>query len=635
MPKNYTVKEVADILGFSTNSIYSFLKEKRIKGVRFGRGRFRIPEEELSRILHLSKKSEQAIIPPAQPQAPQGDAAFIDIQRRERSDTDAVILPPNIFDWFVGLAAVVAGAGLFLFNSSVVPAGLVQISAVFPVIRIVLVSCGLGIIISSIFTQGRGWHGVFHFALCVTGIANAYALATAGDVDGAFLYGALALVIGFTNIVHLGGIVSIGLYASLIAMLLPLTMVVFPFDSHVQMLSAMLGMPALSMGLLFLAVAIALVTAWWLGYVRSHGMFTGATWILVICDVVAAVWYAYINYWSRSFFLVVVGFFTGLLPYWWQVQQTISRRYTLLLHGMLLVVGSVLTIALFVVYILQQNMWQAREIEFANKIRIAQSQLQSAIQSVESSVAVASGNMDFVDAVTKKDLVNLTSFSKIIYESNPNIRRLVFLDAGGDGIALYPYGTFDEPNFAFRDYFQQAKSSGQPYISDVYQAKADNAGRYIVVVAVPLHDRKGVFSGVMAASVDLDRMSLQLAQIAVASRGEYFVVSDNKGVILSHPNQTLIGSTAPASDPLYRGIRGEAGVIENAMIEKKYGMIAYADVPKLRWAISLRVPSGDVFVLTSVVIWSVFGSVGIILLISIALFSFVERRIVQKKEGGT
>ncbi|MCL4199842.1 helix-turn-helix domain-containing protein, partial [Patescibacteria group bacterium] len=56
MPKTYTVKEVADILGFSTNSIYTFLKEKRIRGVRIGKGRFRIPEEELSRILHLSKK---------------------------------------------------------------------------------------------------------------------------------------------------------------------------------------------------------------------------------------------------------------------------------------------------------------------------------------------------------------------------------------------------------------------------------------------------------------------------------------------------------------------------------------------------------------------------------------------------
>src|SRR3990172_6082229 len=55
MPATYTVKQVAQILGYSTNSIYTFLKEKRIKGVRVGRGRFRIPQFELDRLLLTTK----------------------------------------------------------------------------------------------------------------------------------------------------------------------------------------------------------------------------------------------------------------------------------------------------------------------------------------------------------------------------------------------------------------------------------------------------------------------------------------------------------------------------------------------------------------------------------------------------
>ena len=67
MSETYTVKEVAEILGYSTNSIYTFLKEKRIKGVRVGRGRFRISREEVERLLSLSKNKrdlEQIVTTP-------------------------------------------------------------------------------------------------------------------------------------------------------------------------------------------------------------------------------------------------------------------------------------------------------------------------------------------------------------------------------------------------------------------------------------------------------------------------------------------------------------------------------------------------------------------------------------------
>src|SRR3990167_304165 len=52
MPKTYTVKQVAKILGFSTNTVYKYLDEGKIKATRLGsEGRFRIPEEELIRLV--------------------------------------------------------------------------------------------------------------------------------------------------------------------------------------------------------------------------------------------------------------------------------------------------------------------------------------------------------------------------------------------------------------------------------------------------------------------------------------------------------------------------------------------------------------------------------------------------------
>lgn len=643
MPKTYTVKEVADILGFSTNSIYTFLKEKRIKGVRVGKGRFRIPEEELARILHISKKSAVTTpAPVAAPEAvsarvlkPEGDAAFITPQSSYESGKADDVLVPNIFDWFVGLASLIAGVGLFLFNSSTNSLEIARTALVFPVIRVVLIACGFGVILSSIFAQGRNWHRVFLYALSVLGFVNAFGLARNGDMEGTFLYGGLALIIGVTNAVPFGGIVTIGLYATLMVLLYPVTMVFFPSDTHVQLLSGALHLSAPLMVMGSSIIGIVLLVLFWVGYASNRRLFIAATCLLGLADMVVAVWYAHLQFWSRSFFIIVLGYFTVLLPYWWPLQQKIAKRYKLVLHGLFLVIGSVLIIAVLVVYLLQQNLWNARESEFTNKIKVAQLSLNSAVESVQGSLSVAAQNREFIDTFVKKDLEKLTVFAKIVYESNPNIRRLVFLDKDGNGVALYPYGTFDQPNLSFRDYFIQAKSTGRPYVSNVFQSQADHAGRYVVVVAVPLQDAKGDFAGVIAGSIDLNRVGLQLAQIAADTRGEYFVVTDSKGVILIHPDEKLIGTDVSPGDPMLRGLSGVPGVTHGITLDAFYGMVAYADVPILRWVISLRVPAENVFELSYVSIWCVYGTVVVLLLVGIGIFSYARLRMGQSKEGGT
>jgi hypothetical protein len=124
--------------------------------------------------------------------------------------------------------------------------------------------------------------------------------------------------------------------------------------------------------------------------------------------------------------MVVVGFFTGLLPYWWLLQQHALRRHKIVLHGIFVAIGGILLVTILVISLLQQNVWNSRQAEFLNKIKIAQNELQNATMSVQSSITVASMNAEFVDTLVKKDLPRLTANAKIIYESNPDIRRLVF-----------------------------------------------------------------------------------------------------------------------------------------------------------------------------------------------------------------
>lgn len=647
MPKTYTVKEVADILGFSTNSIYSFLKEKRIRGVRIGKGRFRIPEEELSRILHLSKKAAVIKTPAAAPEIVQavqpitaaalkqeGDAVFMERAGSAGSLHDRGLLTPNIFDWFVGLGAVVAGVGLFVFNSSYTTVEFPRMTLIYPVIRLILIGCGFGMLASSLFSQMRGWKHIFQLVLAGMGFFNAYGLIRGGDIEGGALYGALALIVAVANFVPFGGIVSIGLYVSVVAILYPLVMIFFPADAHMAAFSVFLGLPSPVIGFICLIVAIVVLIGFWLGYAGNRKLFVLAAWIMALGAVGAALWYAHLQYWSRAFFMLVVGSFTALLPYWWPLQQQLSRRYKLLLHGLFLSIGIVMILAVLVVYMLQQSVWAAREREVMNKVHLGHSRVRNAAESVQSALVVAASNTDFATAMQAADVASLNKYGKIIYESNSNIRRLVFLNAHGDGVTVYPYGTFDEPNFAYREYFQQAKNVGKPYVSDVFQAKTDQSGRYVVVIAVPIFDAKQQFTGVMTASMDLERIGLRLGEIASEEEGEYFVVVDSKGIILSHPNQKLVGTIVPDTDPLHEALTGQEGIRSGIMIEKMPGMMGYAYIPELRWAISLRIPSAKVFGLTTLDIWIVFGVVSVLIGAGITLISYLRGQTYLSREGG-
>jgi excisionase family DNA binding protein len=54
MSQIYTVKETAKILGFSTNTVYKYLNEGRIRAARgdVEQGRFRIPHQSIEEFLH-------------------------------------------------------------------------------------------------------------------------------------------------------------------------------------------------------------------------------------------------------------------------------------------------------------------------------------------------------------------------------------------------------------------------------------------------------------------------------------------------------------------------------------------------------------------------------------------------------
>lgn len=609
MAATYTVKQVAEILGYSTNSIYTFLKEKRIEGVRVGKGRFRIPQSELDRLLLTSKKQTAVTVQPQTitPQAGVVDAANYVPITPSHVFGGLRIAVSNVFDWFVATNAIISGTALFLFNESFATpvASPAMRDLVVALVRVVLIGAGVGVFLSNVVGKhAYNWRRFFLSILTLAGAGMVVMFWRLHDIDGMFLYGFISMTILISMLAPIGGLAAFSLYLSLLgatAWILPL--VAAP-DSHIVSLTTMLHVSGGSLAVIMAAVGILFtVTLWW-GYFRERKMFWFSTWIAAFIFFALSFGYAQSDYWARAFFCVVTGI-TSMFAYLWEeLVASSSKREHLLLAGVFGGLGAVLLIGIIVVRVMQIGVIETVKREDVQKVGYARARTEMAINDVKNTLLGVVANPAFVDAFSTKDVATLNALSRIMFDSNKNIRRFVYLDSAGQGFLLYPYGTFDQPNFAFRDYFRATRDTGQIFVSDVFQASADQSRREVVVVAAPVFNTTHQFIGTIGASFNLDGLGARLQQIGIPERGEYITIVDSKGRLIVSPDTTLIGTDSHADDPSRNGITGAQGVVETN--NGNNSIVAYDTVDELHWGIAIWSPITHAYRLTSSVTMSIF-----------------------------
>ncbi len=622
MAATYTVKQVANILGYSTNSIYSFLKEKRLKGVRLGKGRFRIPQSELDRLLLISKKQA-----PSAPQVAQTEpvTSLAVEQAAGVGMTDliggGIIDNPrilgrihvgtlNIFDWFIGAGSVIAGVGLFLFNTSLERAGVSDIAPLVGAMRTVLIGGGIGIVLTNVTGHtDRAWHKLFHVILGVMGLVNSVILWKSGQLDGALIYGFLGILVLLSMVIHLGGIAWVSLYISMLTVSTVISLILAEKVPHLKAIIAAIPVsPVVFIAMVSVGEAVFLLGLWW-GYFRSKHLFWLTTWIAAFWYFGIAFWYATDQYWSRSFFFLVVGMTSLFLSPWEELVVIRNRKANLFTMGVFTAIMAVLLVGITAVYLMQLNVISTVKRENVYKAQYAKSQLETAIESVIATIQSAATNRAFVSMVVGGDIASLNEAERVMYESNSAIRRLVVLSSKGQGVNLYPFGTFDTLDLSGRDYFTVARDTGRPFVSDLFTAAADQSRRQVVTVAVPLYGGNDTFSGVLAASLDLEGLSARLQKIGVPDRGEYVVVIDSTGRRILHWDTKLIGAAMNPTDPIFSGLKGKSGVAAGDMIDGTPAVVAYEpiEVRGVHWALAIKSPIGKIYELTDASNLSIFA----------------------------
>lgn len=194
----------------------------------------------------------------------------------------------------------------------------------------------------------------------------------------------------------------------------------------------------------------------------------------------------------------------------------------------------------------------------------------------------------------------------------------------------YPTGKFVDgsgwnppPDFnaSVRPWYKKAVEKGTLVFSDPYVDAITK--EYVVTAALPIKDAAGNVQTVTGADILLTTLTKEVKNINLGGKG-FAVLTDTTGVILSHPDQKLVGkklSEEESTKAIAGNLLSEAnqGSFAAKLADGDY-MVFFERLPSTGWVLALYVPES---VLTDPLqaMAVKFGTFGLIMILLVALYA--------------
>lgn len=645
--QTFTVKEVAGLLGFSTNSIYKFLKEGRIQAERLGRGRFRIPKEEIERFLghkeHPGHRQAPAPSPaPSTGIAPARAASRIDAGGS--GSPEAAPLPPSpvpsagildrvailpknhrpgvpaLFDWFVGIVLVLLGFSFLLLPGDV--RFLVTSTMAMRLYGTILAAVGLGFL----------W-------LDVAGVTRR-PLATVIHV-GALLSVALLLPY-YAVFSDWLGLTRVG--ALLVVLLLSLRIPSLPSERRFVLLIALLG--AISgiivffkptrLGWLPLVTVIAtyrilLVLLWAfiiVGFLRltrwaetqapriRRVVFLAVGLIIVPFTIVQATH----GRWDQLAFTLTLATFVFLVPFQHRFEDVPVRRVSAISLAFLwvgiLLIALIGTTRLFHFHIERSYLRSAER-----AAQRAHGEIRDFLNSAASATKGPTENPLLTNAIRRRSSEGLESVARAAHQVSAGTLAQVFVTSpDGTVMAQYPLGSPPPAErAAVREAVSVAVAEGTTIVSEP-RVDEEDVPRLTLVVATSILAPDGSPRGALVGAIDTTELGERLGELRFREEG-VILVANRAGRYLFHPDHSLVGRPVENSQGLLRALNGERSVTRGTSDQGPGTYLkALEPLPEYGWGIVAEHPlyrayqlSNLLVVLTMVTIFgAVAGSLAVI-----------------------
>jgi excisionase family DNA binding protein len=589
MEKTYTVKQVADILSYSTNSVYTFLKEGRIKGVRIGKGRFRISQEELEKLLHLKKiktdNFEQQITQttklPAEKEIPSLNRHLEEIKENV----------PSLFDWFISLVSIILGFTMILFVRNFEEFSGTTFSQFFLPIKINLLAAGLGLFAVNFVGQARKkWFSVFYLIILVNFIVYALILLSGKDFLGSFFFILSSIIIVLHLILSIKGTVSFNILISVLTVCSPLMLIIFPKAIDLSEFTKVTGLSTNTIILIWSIIVLVINVFIWVFDKKKKLPYWISFFIISLGFGYFSYLYSIQQYWSRTLIYILIALFILISSFWNEIIHS-DKENRRILKNLFCDIALIYIVLVSIIWIIQSNARTFTQDELVNKLITGQDFIKSNINSSQEKLETLSKSRSLIDTIEKNDQVAIKDDIKNIFILSNSFRRILLADKNGDLLGVYPDTNINYSNIAFREGFKDVLVTKTTNLSNLFQSQEDDTKKFTVSINVPIFNENKDIIGILIGSLDIDFMANKLRQITNNDDKESFLMIDQQGnLILQTDNLSKLSSEEVSQLKTNNNIQAEeVSDFENKILQ------VHNKIDDTNWTIAIRKPLINIY----------------------------------------
>ena len=603
--KDYTVKEAAKFLGYSTNTVYGYLKSGEIKSVRVGKGKIRIPASELEKFEGVAEEGaseKEAVVSevvkgPLVLPTPRPGRSLEDLSGETPWHITKLWLEervglPRLFDWLVALASIVLGLSMFLYNRQldVFVAG--NLAEWFLPIRLTLIIAGIGLILANMiqeeFSMYSHLNNVFRVILVIVYFVLAYLQMRSGDLDGLLINGLFALTILLEAVF---GVVSSAAYAFFIGGLMigiVLAFRYYPETSGLSSISTAIYRVIDGYSVLLSGLALILLISLVWGYLVNKKLFKIILGLCGLLLVALSIHYATESYWARSFFILIAAMIGMLLPFWEEFKRRtdVDRTLVFRMFGAILMSFS---LAIVLIGVVQSILMRNARVNLTEKVEYGKIIVDRAVENSLSALDGLSGNELFREALTKENEADLTSFSKALFKNYKDFENIAIVNLEGMVIAAYPLTSQTGVSLSRYGYYSDVVKGSANYFSNTPEAYPYGDEK-TVVLGIPVRQADGVVIGGVFASYSMEVLGDRIQEIASEQTGQHFGLLDIDGRWLSNTNFDLVGTKVTETDVTYLSWLGGKNINMGYNGSGRYSVVVISSPKNVDWTVTLAQP---------------------------------------------
>lgn len=624
--KTFTIKEVAQLLGFSTNTVYKYVNSGKIQATRLGAGgRFRIPEAEVARLLKIKGIQIPEAVPvsiresvseptvTSEPIAEEKQPSQRGLRSYLLPKDDSLFSPPTLAYWAAGILAVILGITFSLFpikSFQTLGRGVV----IYPIfLKVILITSGFFALITKIFFSGKkrllDFAHLFLaavFAFCFLVFCQSGELITAIEAASLFLLLISTLIIPGSE--YYKFLILINFLTFALGIILFKRANYFGSDffiliSNRKLLIVFLWLVIFSTSLLLSAISLRKTR---MRYKLLPFLFFSFIWfIFTLFSFTKG--YLFINR------LIFSGFFIALAtiaPFWQDIKDSLAltaegKAKSLFLTLFFLFLGTGLS------YRVNLSIGDYILSELARKADSGVSMIDYLLKDARQKTIVFSQNESLIKTLATKepDRSQINEILKIFYTtSGSSFLRLYVINAEGRVADVYPDDiSFENLDVADREYFKKIKQGMNFYLTEGLKPKVNPIPvPAILIMAAPLNGVKEKLLGVLVASLDLTELKNNLDRIKFAKSGNFRLI-DNLGNYILHEDTNFFLSSSKGTD-LEKTLSGQE---KEAVGYNEAGELTYQifrPIPSVGWGLMVEQPLNDFFYLYVIVTSSIFFS---------------------------